>query len=281
MVRIGRVVVSLLLSSILEEPGGPDGLLDLVRSVLLCHLTVDLHLLLHSHSDGHSSSGRCDGGPRCRRWTEHRSNPVLPSWGLGSRGDTRPLQGGHGPGLGLAKMVLVTSLFVYQSIVKRLKIFLLHVLPGLLAPHVCLLFDLLFSPFVMSVQSCCVGYAVVMSEYGSHSLGVGFAVRGLGSTGLVLAKMVSLTSPIKLSRSRFRPASSRPCCSSVYCSPLPGRPEWRSHFSTMLQESDPARTPSTSYSFHPTTPCPVFNEFLLRPRAVEEQSIRTNVSMSV
>ena len=83
-----------------------------------------------------------------------------------------------------------------------------------------MLFELLFSPFVMSVQSCCVGYAVVMSEYGS--LGVGFAVRGLGSTGLVLAKMVSLTSPIKLSRSRFRPASSRPCCSSVYCSPSPG-----------------------------------------------------------
>ena len=132
MVRIGRVVVSLLLSSILEEPGGPDGLLDLVRSVLLCHHTVDLHLLLHSHSDGHSSSGTCDGGPRCRRWTEHRSNPVLPSWGLGSRGDTRPLRGGHGSGL--AKMVLVTSLLVYQSIVKRLKIFLLHVLPGLLAP---------------------------------------------------------------------------------------------------------------------------------------------------
>ena len=85
-----------------------------------------------------------------------------------------------------------------------------------------MLFELLFSPFVMSVQSCCVGYAVVMSEYGSHSLGVGFAVRGLGSTGLVLAKMVSLTSPIKLSRSRFRPASSRPCCSSVYCTPSPG-----------------------------------------------------------
>ena len=128
MVRIGRVVVSL--SSILEEPGGPGGLLDLVHSVLLCHHTVDLHLLLHSHSDGHSSSGRCDGGPQC--WTEHRSNPVLPSWGLGSRGDTRPLRGGHGSGL--AKMVLVTSLLVYQSIVKRLKIFLLHVLPGLLAP---------------------------------------------------------------------------------------------------------------------------------------------------
>ena len=86
-----------------------------------------------------------------------------------------------------------------------------------------MLFELLFSPFVMSVQSCCVVYAVVMSEYGSHSLGVGFAVRGLGSTGLVLAKMVSLTSPIKLSRSRFRPASSRPCCSSVYCSPSPGQ----------------------------------------------------------
>jgi len=127
VVRIGRVVVSL--SSILEEPGGPGGLLDLVHSVLLCHHIVDLHLLLHSHSDGHSSSGRCDGGPQC--WTEHRSNPVLPSWGLGSRGDTRPLRGGHGSGL--AKMVLVTSLLVYQSIVKRLKIFLLHVLPGLLA----------------------------------------------------------------------------------------------------------------------------------------------------
>ena len=132
MVRIGRVVVSLLLWSILEEPGGPDGLWDLVHSVLLCHHTVDLHLLLHSHSDGHSSSGRCDGGPQY--WTEHRSNPVLPSWGLGSRGDTRPLRGGHGHGLGLAKMVLVTSLLVYQSIVKRLKIFVLHVLAGLLAP---------------------------------------------------------------------------------------------------------------------------------------------------
>ena len=128
MVRIGRVVVNL--SSILEEPGGPGGLLDLVHSVLLCHHTVDLHLLLHSHSDGHSSSGRCDGGPQY--WTEHRSNPVLPSCGLGSRGDRRPLRGGHGSGL--AKMVLVTSLLVYQSIVKRLKIFVLHVLAGLLAP---------------------------------------------------------------------------------------------------------------------------------------------------
>ena len=74
----------------------------------------------------------------------------------------------------LKSMVLVTSLLIYNSIVKRLVIIFLYVLLLVTASAttvaVRLLLSFVVTSVVVSVLSCWVGYIVVMSDY-SLSLG--------------------------------------------------------------------------------------------------------------